>query len=215
MPRETNQADKSVRPPRARVQMNGAPLSHCIASGRPCAQNRCSSTRRTSLVRVLVTRLTARTFRLKASRTVSGSHFSPLSARHHPLKSIVHRSFGPFTSSRGRPSTDQIRTGGRRRFLAETDEDPGHRAPARSAVAEPSLEHLGDLLGAPTRVALTQIDDADHDLLAGRQRARGRSPALLDEAQVALVPVAPDPLVARLPGVAELPAKLGDVGAGG
>ena len=59
---------------------------------------------------VLTTRATARTFRLQASRTVSGSHLSPLRARHQPLKSIVQRSLGASTSTRGRPSTDQMRT---------------------------------------------------------------------------------------------------------
>jgi hypothetical protein len=56
-------------------------------------------------------------------------------------------------------------------------------------------------------MALLQFENAGHDLLAGGERARDRPPALLDQAGVAVLPVAANPLVPRLPGDPVLPAQ--------
>ena len=53
-----------------------------------------SNAGRTSSVRVRVIARIASTYRLTASRTVSGSQRVPSSVRHQPLKSTVQRSFG-------------------------------------------------------------------------------------------------------------------------
>src|SRR6516165_833512 len=84
-----------------------------MAAGRPCRKNKLRRTLRTSSALSESRRVTASTFRLNPSRTVSGSHRSRFRARHQPLISIVHRSFGPCTSTRGRSSTLQTRTRGR------------------------------------------------------------------------------------------------------
>ena len=70
--------------------------------------------------------------------------------------------------------------------LAEAAQDARNGAPARRIRAELPSQHLGNLLRPEARVALLELKDADHDLLARRQRARDRPPALLHQAHVAV-----------------------------
>src|SRR5712664_4239150 len=92
IPREIHQADSRLRPARLLTLINGSPLSHWMALGTPCCRNSLSNSLRTSSTVVASTNFTQSTYRLKASRTVSGSHRAPSRARHQPLKSTVHTS---------------------------------------------------------------------------------------------------------------------------
>src|SRR5438876_1072977 len=147
MPSDTSQAESCVSPPRALVQTKGEPLSHWIARAVPCSWKSCSRTPRTSAPRAPGKSVTASTKRLWASRTVNGSHFCPLPARHQPLKSMVHKSSAPETSTRGTTvnSPDAHRRPAPPHF-AEPAQDAHHRAPARSVRSESALEHPGDLV---------------------------------------------------------------------
>ena len=89
------------RPPSARVEAKGCPLSDWIAAGSPYLENNASNELRTVSVVVSGTARSSKTKRLKASRTVSGSQRAPSPVRHQPLKSTVHRSFGASTSGLG------------------------------------------------------------------------------------------------------------------
>src|SRR6266545_2287945 len=103
IPRLTHHADSLVSPQGALVHPNGGPLSDRMAFGRPFSSNSLSNSARTSAVSQPFSSAARRTYRLNASLAVSGSHRSPLWARHHPLKSTVQRSLGPSTVGVGAP----------------------------------------------------------------------------------------------------------------
>ena len=114
---ERHQPGGELRKPAARPRANEGRAVVALDRARSATLvESCSRTPRTSAPRAPGKSVAASTKRLWASRTVNGSHFCPLPARHQPLKSMVHKSAAPETSTRGRPSTLQMRTGGRRRF---------------------------------------------------------------------------------------------------
>ena len=86
-----------------------------------------------------------------------------------------------------RPSVDgPDPTGKRRRLnLAETTQHAGGRARTRRGRAQPPGEQPRELLRAPARMPVLELDDAD-DLFGSRQRGRNRASALLDQADVSL-----------------------------
>src|SRR5262249_14575825 len=112
-----------------------------------------------------------------------------------------------------RPAIDAPHTHWRPPFTYPTEplENSGYCALARGVFAMRSPEHPSDLVRAPTRVSLSQLEDVHDELLGSRERACVRPAALLGETCVALRPEAAQPLVTGLPGDSVFAAKCGDV----
>src|SRR2546423_8146796 len=96
---------------------------------------------------------------------------------------------------------------------AEPAQDAHDRAAPRSVRSESALEHPGDLVRAPARMLIAQRENRENDVLTGATRARVGPPALLDQAKRTKLPIAPQPLVARLPRDSELLAKRREIAA--
>ena len=99
IPSDTHQADRVVIPSRARVDANGGPLSTCMVFGSPYLSKTRSNSALTTTAPVLSINCAHSTYRVAASRTVSGSQRAPSFEFHHPLKSTVHQSFGASQST--------------------------------------------------------------------------------------------------------------------
>jgi hypothetical protein len=100
------------------------------------------------------------------------------------------------------PSTQVVGVGSPLGILSRATTSSGRRL-----VPDLAPEHAGDLVRAPGRVPFPQLEEADDDFFARRQRARIWPPALLDEARVAIRPEPAQPLVAGPAGDAVLQAE--------
>src|SRR5205814_6867304 len=98
--------------------------------------------------------------------------------------------------------------------LAQALEHPRHRALRRRLAPEFHRQDPRDLVGAPARASIAQLDDRGDDILRLRQRARAGPPRLLDQAEWPVRVIAAEPLVARLPRDTVLTAAARDVGTG-
>src|SRR5207245_2045361 len=67
--------------------------------------------------------------------------------------------------------------------LAEASQGARDRALARSGGCESLDQHARDLVRAPARMLIPELEDGEHHVLAGAARGRVRTSALLDQAE--------------------------------
>src|SRR5205085_1141033 len=91
--------------------------------------------------------------------------------------------------------------------FTEAPQGARDRALAWSGGSESLDPHARDLVRAPARMLIAQLEDGEHHVLAGAARGRVRTSALLDQAERSQLPIAAQPLVPGLPRDPELPAQ--------